>query len=84
MNKIVREHYPVSRLPSDLREGLAPDARVTIIVSEEAEPQSTTFYRDLFESLRHLRRTEGDPVAEIRAMRDDWEERLPQVRSKAE
>jgi len=84
MNKIIREHYPASRLPSDLREGLAPDARVTIVVSEEVHPHPTTFYRDLFESLREMRITEGDPVAEIRTMRDAWDERLLQKRAKAE
>ncbi|CDZ57932.1 hypothetical protein [Neorhizobium galegae] len=35
MNKIVREHYPVANLPEDLREGLATDATVKIVVEVE-------------------------------------------------
>jgi hypothetical protein len=39
MNKIVREHYPVERLPDDLRAGMIPGGRVTVtIVSEETAP----------------------------------------------
>jgi hypothetical protein len=36
MNKIVREHYPVSKLPEDLREQFE-GAKTVRIVSEEAE-----------------------------------------------
>ncbi len=32
MNRIVKEHYPASKLPEDLREGLAPGAEVTVTV----------------------------------------------------
>ncbi|MDO9417869.1 DUF349 domain-containing protein [Pararhizobium sp.] len=35
MNKIVREHYPVSSLPEDLREGLAMDGEVRIVIEEQ-------------------------------------------------
>lgn len=35
MNKIVREHYPASKLPEDLRAGIDPDGRVTVTVIEE-------------------------------------------------
>ena len=39
MNRIVKEHYPASRLPEDLREGVDPTAIVTVtIVEEEASP----------------------------------------------
>ena len=37
MNKIVREHYPASKLPEDLRRGLSPDATVKIVIEEEGE-----------------------------------------------
>jgi hypothetical protein len=36
MNKIVREHYPVSKLPEDLREQFE-GAETVRIISEEAE-----------------------------------------------
>ncbi len=39
MNKIVRDHYPVSKLPEDLRQGLEGVATVRVVV--ESEPQAT-------------------------------------------
>ncbi len=37
MNRIVKEHYPVEKLPEDLREGFAQGAlvRVTLIVEDK-------------------------------------------------
>lgn len=35
MNKIMFEHYPASKLPEDLREGLEKDAKVRIVIEEE-------------------------------------------------
>ncbi len=37
MNKIVKEHYPVERLPEDLRAGFSPGSlvRVTILVDDK-------------------------------------------------
>jgi hypothetical protein len=35
MNKIVRDHYPVSRLPDDLRTGFDHDATVRIVIEEQ-------------------------------------------------
>lgn len=32
MNRIVREHYPVEKLPEDLRTGLPPHVFVTVTV----------------------------------------------------
>jgi hypothetical protein len=37
MNKIVREHYPISRLPEDLREGLDPNGMAVVTVTETGE-----------------------------------------------
>jgi hypothetical protein len=34
MNKIVRDHYPVSQLPDDLRTGFDKDATVRIVIEE--------------------------------------------------
>ncbi|HWU62698.1 MAG TPA: hypothetical protein VN112_11790 [Ensifer sp.] len=46
MNKIVLEHYPVEKLPEDLRVGL-PDtgsARVTVEVTQEEENPLRAFF----------------------------------------
>lgn len=38
MNKVVREHYPASKLPRDLREGLDEQATVRVVVEVEDIP----------------------------------------------
>lgn len=35
MNKVVRNHYPVSQLPDDLRTGFDKDATVRIVIEEQ-------------------------------------------------
>jgi hypothetical protein len=35
MNRIIRENYPASRLPEDLRVGVDPAATVTVTIVEE-------------------------------------------------
>ena len=37
MNKIVREHYPVDKLPEDLRELLDPSKPVTLVIEQDDE-----------------------------------------------
>ena len=39
MNKIVREHYPVEKLPADLREGIFTST-VTVTIEREVDLQS--------------------------------------------
>jgi hypothetical protein len=39
MNKIVRDHYPVSKLPEDLRQGLEGVTTVRVVV--ETEPRAS-------------------------------------------
>ncbi|WP_165216179.1 hypothetical protein [Affinirhizobium pseudoryzae] len=101
MNKIVREHYPVEKLPEDLREGLEPGATVRVVLEVDGEAEaarrqldawSENFWsqkpaerealsRDaLLEQLRVLRASNPAPVsqeeavAEIRALRDEWDD----------
>lgn len=71
MNKIVRENYPASKLPEDLREGLDLDATVRVVVQSISPP------------IPHLSRFVGrfanrnvtphEAVARIRALRDEWD-----------
>lgn len=75
MNKIVREHYPVTQLPDDLRGELgdAAFARVTV----EVERPARISLHELIERAAQLRR-EGkikpisaeEAVRRIRAQRD--------------
>ena len=46
MNKIVREHYPVSSLPEDLRQDLDPKTYVRIVIEElDMSPKRTDHWR---------------------------------------
>jgi hypothetical protein len=38
MNTIIRQHYPASKLPTDLREGIDPNSNVTVTVVAEEKP----------------------------------------------
>ncbi|MFG1278347.1 hypothetical protein [Xanthobacter autotrophicus] len=88
MNRIVREHYPVEKLPEDLREGLAVGQTVTITVEEEAKLDAESFDAKVADILSHpqpmtLREvralvgprnvTSEEAVARIRALRDEWD-----------
>ena len=76
MNKIVREHYPVSKLPEDLREGIPPGASVRVVVEEERRPLSKEeFLNSLQEARRHAKGvTLDEAVARIRELRDEWDD----------
>ena len=45
MNKIIRENYPASKLPEDLRPTDDPNARVTVTI--EQEPDEPTVEEEL-------------------------------------
>ncbi|MCV9962103.1 hypothetical protein OIU34_09340 [Pararhizobium sp. BT-229] len=88
MNKIVREHYPASRLPKELREGLEDHVRVTVIVEEQMKIDTQFEMKErkpftALEAVEAIKRfkEQGRPsidsdeaVARIRALRDEWED----------
>jgi hypothetical protein len=76
MNRIVREHYPASQLPDELRGQISENASVTVIVEEEArKPLSREALLKLMrEAQAHAPGTTlEEAVARIRALRDEWE-----------
>lgn len=77
MNKIVLEHYPASKLPKDLRGGIAPGASVKVTVEEEARiPLSADERRQQWLDARaQLRKkvTIEEAVARVRELRDEWD-----------
>ncbi|MCC7346701.1 MAG: hypothetical protein IT538_04820 [Variibacter sp.] len=75
MNKIVREHYPVSKLPDDLREGLSPSAAVTITLVQEDPPKSVLSIDEMFALRAPPYRSKEEINAFVREMRDDWDDR---------
>lgn len=78
MNKVVREHYPVEKLPVDLREVAGAAKTVTVTIEPEA---SGLEHPDAAEVLAEMKRArdqlsvarEPDPVGRIRQLRDEWD-----------
>jgi hypothetical protein len=73
MNRIVREHYPVERLPEDLRPNNDPNARVTVTIEEEIRPDRVMTLDEIFSQKGFRRRTKEEIDADIRRQRDEWE-----------
>lgn len=78
MNKIVREHYPASKLPEELRAGLSPGASVKVTVEEELLEGRTSraeFAKQLESVRRNLDRKVSleEAVDRIRELRDEWD-----------
>ena len=80
MNKIVREHYPASKLPEDLQLTDVPGAtvRVTVEVVEAAQRKPFSEIRQEIEEKRRSGKwptvSYEEGVARIRALRDEWDD----------
>jgi hypothetical protein len=76
MNRIVKEHYPASRLPEDLRAGVDPTATVTVtIVEEEAKPPEKIMSLEEIWALRAPPfRTAQEIDDDLRRDRDEWDD----------
>ena len=74
MNRIVREHYPVSKLPEDLREGLDPAADVVVTVEEIERPAKVMTIEEIFSSREPPYLTKSEIDARLREQRDDWDD----------
>jgi hypothetical protein len=74
MNRIVREHYPVAKLPEDLREGLDPSAEVIVTVEEVERPDKIMTLEEIFASREppYLSKVEID--RRLREQRDAWDD----------
>lgn len=80
MNKIVLEHYPVQKLPKDIRDAIGNEQAVTLTIERD---RRTPLARDEFvRRLREKRQlikpaesiTPEEAVARIRALRDEWDD----------
>ncbi len=61
MNKVTFEHYPVSKLPEDLREGLERDAKVRIVIEAESSDRKTV-EDDMFPGFKNMRQVDRKPM----------------------
>jgi hypothetical protein len=74
MNKIVRENYPASKLPEDLREGIDPSTRVTVTVVEDTPPHRPMTLEEIWQSAQPKYHSAEEIVAQIRELRDEWDD----------
>ena len=77
MNKIIRENYPASKLPEDLRPTDDPNARVRVTIEEEGElrrPEHVMTLEEIFAARRPPYRTREEIDADIRRDRDAWDD----------
>ena len=74
MNKIIRENYPASKLPDDLRQGVDPTATVTITIVEEDRPSHVPSLDEIFAERQPPFRTRKDIDEDLRHQRDEWDD----------
>jgi len=75
MNKIIREHYPASKLPEDLRAGVDPSSTVTVtIVEEETRPETVMSLDEIWALRTPPFKTAHEIDEELRRDRDQWDD----------
>jgi len=74
MNKIFREHYPAAKLPQELRQGLDPQARVTVTVEPETTPADVMTLEQMFALRRDVFASQDEIEQHVRSLRDEWSE----------
>ena len=85
MNTIVRERYPVSKLPEDLQKEFPGQDEVTLTVEttlpprDDREGPEPPYGWGHFSRFRHLAKPRyksmDEIVAHVRTIRDEWHER---------
>ena len=75
MNRIIREHYPASKLPEDLRAGVDPSSTVTVTIVEEAKrSEKVMTLEEIFALRRPPFRTAEEIDEDLRRQRDEWDD----------
>ena len=78
MNRIVHDHFPVSKLPAELREGIDVKSSVQVVINFDTPVKRMT-YDELTAAIEKANKnrpkvTTEEAVARIRALRDEWDE----------
>lgn len=81
MTTIIRDRYPVKKLPKDLRDAVSGSKVVRLTIEAEESPKETRSLEDLLAETRKLHEegkiqpvTTEEAVARIRALRDEWDD----------
>jgi hypothetical protein len=71
MNRIVKKHYPVGRLPEDLREGLPEGGWVDIVITPESREMGAVRLASMVASEENVHGSAEEVLAHIDTLRDD-------------
>jgi len=71
MNKVVKKHYPIERLPADLRPGLQEHGWVHIEIEPEGEASSRRKLSPLVASGKNVHGDVTAVLSDISALRED-------------
>jgi hypothetical protein len=75
MNRIIRQNYPASKLPEDLRAGVDPSATVTVtIVEEERRLEKGMSLAEIWAMRAPPFRTAEEIDDDLRHDRDQWDD----------
>jgi hypothetical protein len=75
MNRIIRENYPASKLPEDLRAGVDPSSIVTVtIVEQEKRPEKVMSLEEIWALRTPPFRTAKEIDDDLRRQRDEWDD----------
>ncbi|ARN81643.1 hypothetical protein [Methylocystis bryophila] len=74
MNKIVRAHFPVEKLPQELRVGLdlTRKATITVELEENGSSDSPMSFLDIFAAREPPFRKKEEIDDDLRADREEW------------
>jgi hypothetical protein len=71
MNKVVKKHYPIERVPADLRSGLPERGRVHIEIEPEREATLQKKLSPLVARGKNVHGDAGAVLSDIRTLRED-------------
>jgi hypothetical protein len=78
MNRIVKEHYPVEKLPDDIRSAIGDARSVTLVIEPEATRSEADGdgHQSLLADMATWRLDGGgrDSAERVRALRDEWDD----------
>jgi hypothetical protein len=75
MNRIVREHYPVSKLPKDLQAelGSALSVKLVIEIENSRRPTRAEIEADMANWVSAPEDDNDDAAKRVRKLRDEWD-----------
>ncbi|MFY8039807.1 MAG: hypothetical protein ACOVN4_09130 [Bosea sp. (in: a-proteobacteria)] len=82
MNKIVREHYPVSALPDDLRRSLPDVVTAKVVIEPDSADEKPFIPSEWGDELARMAAARAgsinsgyaDGIRRLRELRDEWDD----------